>query len=165
MAAEADERRAGGVALALLLIAILPTNLKLLVDGARSGQARIPAGMLRGFEWIERNTPPDARAFTSMLVGQYCCRYALRHVHAAHLQVTVAPERKRAEAEEFFAAGTEDGRRREILRRSGCGWVAATPEQARALGEPAWLHRAHDAGALVIYRFPEPVAPPTLAGP
>jgi len=157
-----SEGRARRLALVLLLVAILPTNVMLLVHGARAQQARIPLGMLQGFEWIEANTPPDARVFTSMTVGQYCCRYALRHVSVGHLQVTVDPQGKQALAEEFFAPGTAQARRREILRESGCGWVAATPGQASALRGLSWLQAVHDTGALVIYRFPEAGAVPEL---
>ena len=154
--------RSRRLAMALLLVAILPTNVMLLVRGAGAEQARIPLGMVRGFEWIEANTAPDARVFTSMTVGQYCCRYALRHVFVGHLQVTVDPPGKQALAEEFFAVGTAEARRREILRASGCGWVAATPEQASALAGLPWLEEARNEGALVIYRFPEAGLVPEL---
>ncbi len=152
------------VARILLLLAILPTNLALLVNGARTEQARLPLAMVRGFEWIAANTPPDARIFTSMQVGQYLARYSMRHVFAGQLQTTVKPDARRALAAEFFAEGTAEARRREILRESGCGWVAAAREQARALEGLPWLEVAHDAGELRVFRFPEAGPPPVLRG-
>ena len=150
------------VALILLLFAILPTNLALLVYGARTEEARLPLGMVRGFEWIAANTPPDARIFAGMYVGQHLMRYAMRHVFAGQLQTTINPDARRALAWEFFAEGTDNARRREILRESGCGWVAADREQARALEGLTWLEEAHDAGELRIFRFPGAGPPPVL---
>ncbi len=150
------------LAMVLLLIAILPTNVKMLVDGAHSKAALIPRGGYNAFGWLAENTPADARIFTDMRVGQYCCRYALRHVHAGHLQVTVHPQRKQAMASEFFAEETDDARRRDILREAGCGWLAADRGQARVADRLPWLREVFDGGAMTIYRFVENPPPPQL---
>ena len=157
-----NRRRVVTVAMALLLAGILPTNIKLLVDGATTDAARIPRGWVEGFAWIRANTPEDARFFTTHRIGMFLARYALRHVHLGHLFVTVDLERKREMAERFFAPDVPDSERLEILRAAGCGWVAADARHAAALRRFDALQVAYDSGDLVIFRFPENPPPPPL---
>jgi hypothetical protein len=156
------ERRAIGVAMALLLVMILPTNLKLQYDSATTPMGRMPRGWLEAYEWLAEQTPDDARIFTSIRVGQYCARYALRHVYVGHVQVTVDAERKEDLAGEFFRITTAPERRAEILRGSGCGWLAATSGQEPAVKDMPGLEKAYDAGDMVIYRVPDAGPPPRL---
>ncbi len=151
-------------ALVLLLAAILPTNVKLLIDPAFTDEHCLPRPMVNGFEWIEANTPGDARIFCDMRVGQFACRYALRHVHAGHLQLTVEPDSKRESAREFFAPETAAERRREILREAGCGWVLATGPQLAVTESLPWLEEVFREGATGVYRFSESPPPPRLPG-
>jgi len=157
------ERGAIALAMALLLAGILPTNVKLLVDGALSDEPLIPPGWVAGFAWVTENTPPDARFFTSQRTGGLLARYALRHVHVGHWNLTVDVERKREMARRFFTADTPDAERLAILRASGCGWVAATAGQAAGLEGWDALKIAHDAGDLLVFRFRESPPPPRLS--
>ncbi len=155
-------RGVAALVMALLLAAILPTNIKLLADGAMTGRALIPRGWVEGLAWIERNTPAQARLFTSHRTGIFVARCTLRHVHLGHWNVTADVQRKRAMAERFFAPDTPDAERLAILRAAGCGWVAADARQAAAIAGTEGLELAHDARDLVIYRFPEDPPPPRL---
>lgn len=158
-----SHRGATVLALALVLLGILPTNVKLLVDQAGSALPVIPAGWLEGFAWIDAHTPPDARVFTGHRVGSFLTRYAQRHVHFGHWQLTIDATRKRAMAREFFAAETPDAERLEILRAAGCGWVAAVPEAARQVAGVEGLSVVYANSDLVILRLDDPPPPPRLA--
>jgi len=156
------ERRVLVLALALVLAGILPTNLKLLADGATDPEPRIPADWLRSFAWVDANTPPDARIFTHHVVGGFLARYALRHVHLGHWQLTIDVDRKREMSQRFFAPETPDTERLAILRASGCGWVAAPPRPAARLSGVEGLSVVFDAGGLLILRLDNPPPPPRL---
>ena len=47
-----------GLCLALLLACILPTNIKLLVDGALSESGSVPTGWMQAFEWLRATRRP-----------------------------------------------------------------------------------------------------------
>ena len=155
-------RGVAALVMGLLLAAILPTNIKLVADGAMTREALVPRGWVEGFAWVADNTPEDARLFTSHRTGVFLARYALRHVHHGHWNVTVHVERKRVMADRFFAPDTPDAERLAILRAAGCGWVAADAHQAAAIAGTEGLELAHDAGDLVILRFPKDPPPPPL---
>ncbi|MGD9494702.1 MAG: hypothetical protein AB7Y46_00200 [Armatimonadota bacterium] len=157
-----DDRRLAAFAMLLLGIAVLPTNAKLLVDLARTGNARIPQAWVEGFAWIERNTPADARFFTSHRTGIFLARYTLRHVYLGHQHLTLDAARKLASARRALAATTPAHERLAILRASGCGWVAANARQAEALRQLPGLEPVRDWGSLALFRIPDSAPPPTL---
>lgn len=156
-------RGATVLALVLVLLGILPTNVKLLVDEALTPEPRLPASWPAAFAWIEANTPSDARVFTGHRVGSFLTRYALRHVHYGHWQLTIDVRRKREMAQRFFAPDTPDAERLKLLRAAGCGWVAATPEAARWVAGIEGLSVAHKTDDLVILRLADPPPPPRPA--
>ena len=147
-----DERRARQVAMAALLVCILPTNIKLLADGFVAGQAVIPADWVGAFGWLAHNTAPEDCMLTSPLVGNHLAWMAVRPVYVGHTQQTIDFERKAGEVERFFDAHTSPARREELLAKTGCRWVIAHDSQRQAADELPDLQRVYGNATVSIYR-------------
>ena len=158
-----NRRHAVRLGLALVLIGILPTNLAIIGRGAVSDLARIPREAQEVFAWVEAQAPPDARFFTDLRTGQHCARYALRHVHLAHDDVTIHAAVKREMVEEFYDPDTSVARREEILREAGCGWVLSPGDRRmQAVEEMPSLRWVAGGDQLSVYRFAESPPPPEM---
>lgn len=155
-------RRAGALAMALLLVGVLPTSVKLLADSAVGKEPVIPRDWVRGFEWIERNTPRDARVMTDHPTGSFLARYALRHVHYGHWNLTVDVDRKERQAQRFYDPRTPAERRLEILREAGCDWVAVEGGQAGYLTATDGLDVAFASEEFAVLRFAGSPTPPQV---
>jgi hypothetical protein len=148
------ERTAQRACLAILLLLILPTNVKLLVDDSLSQEGVIPADWLRAFGWLRDNTQESARVMTPPLVGNFAARYAERRVYAGHRQQTIDYERKRETARRFFDPATPDAERFRILLASRCEFVAADAEHRPALAGWPPLQEVFSSAEMSVYCFP-----------
>jgi hypothetical protein len=129
-----NETRARRLGLALLLVCILPTNIKLIADGCVSSEAIIPADWVQAFEWIEATTPEDARLLAAPMTGNHAAVIAGRRVYVGHTQQTIDFAAKARAVALFFDADTPTQQRRDILIASGCGWVVAHDAQRNVTG-------------------------------
>jgi len=139
--------------LGLLLVFILPTNVKLLVDDALSQEGVIARDWLRGFDWLRTNTDSEARVMTPPRVGNFGGRYAERRVYVGHRQQTIDFERKWEIVRRFFEPATSHDQRRSIMIASGCGHVAADGERAAALMGWGDIEEVFASAEMTIYRF------------
>lgn len=152
------ERRAHRVCLVILLLLILPTNVKLLVDDSLSQEGAIPADWLRAFEWLRDNTQESARVMTPPLVGNFAARYADRHVYVGHHQQTIDFTNKHARARRFFDPTTPHPERLRILLTSRCQFVAADAEHRPALAGWPPLREVFSSPEMTVYSFSSAVA-------
>ena len=145
-----------GLCLALLLACILPTNIKLLVDGALSESGSVPTGWMQAFEWVRAHTPADTRLMTSDAVGNFAAPFALRRVYVGHAQQTIDHARKIEEARAFYNPDTPGAERLEILRKSGCDYVLADASQRAALQGWSALREVFRTPDMSVYRLALP---------
>jgi len=146
------QRRAGQVAMAALLVCILPTNIRLLADASVSREALIPTDWVEAFGWLAHNTAPQDCVLASPLVGNHLAWLAVRPVYVGHTQLTIDFERKAEQVERFFDARTPAARREKLLAESGCRWVMAQNSERQSADELPDLQRVYSNATVSIYR-------------
>jgi len=123
---------------AALLIVVIPTNLYLL--GWRFVELRrheysyfMYKDEVAAMQWLSSNANGNDVVLASLTTGQYIPALTGAHTFLAHWAQTVDYYGKTAMVDEFFAEGTEDTRRQEILKRYNVNYVLYGPAE-QALG-------------------------------
>lgn len=128
----------GSLVAAVLILAVLPTNLYLLawrfVDlGRYDYPFYLHRDEVTALEWLDANTPPDAVVLSSLTVGQYVPPLAGNTAFLAHWAQTVDYYDKWDRVARFFNADTPNGERAQTLRTFGVDYVFHGPAE-RSLG-------------------------------
>jgi hypothetical protein len=128
-------RRAAVIA---LVVIVLPTNLYLwtwrFVELRRHDYPYfLYNDEVAAFHWLEANAHPDDVVLSSITIGQYVPAMTGTHAFLAHWAQTVQYYDKTAMVNEFYAGGTDDARRAEILRQYRVKYVFYGPAE-QALG-------------------------------
>lgn len=153
---------------ALLLAAVLPTNLYLLawrfIDLRR---ADYPYYLYRSdaaaMECLAAHAAPDDVVLSAFETGHFLPGLTGTRAFLSNAVMTLDFNLRRAQVAEFFAAGTADAARQALLAENGVDYVYVSPLE-RALGgfDPAqapYLSRVFDSADTQIYR----VAPGSAA--
>jgi hypothetical protein len=145
---------------ALLILAVLPTNLYLLawrvVDLNRHTYPYyLHQDDLAAMAWLEAEAPADAVVLSSFTIGHYLPGLTGRRAYLSNAVMTLDFGRKRALAEAFFDAETPDAWRRDMMRAGGVRYLFYGPAEAAEAGyDPAdstLFHVAYNAGQTRIY--------------
>ncbi len=121
-----------------LVLIVLPTNVYLFlwrfVDlGRHSYPYYLYGEELTALAWLDARANPDDVTLSSLTVGQYVPALTGTHAFLGHWAQTVDFYGKSAMVDEFFAAGTGDARRQEILQQYGVDYIFYGPAE-RDLG-------------------------------
>ena len=147
-----------------VVLATLPTNLFLVLGhiglvSQRAPPAFHPATFVRAVDWLGRHTDPHETVLAAFRTGNYIPAHAGNRVFAGHGPETVDSEAKQEMLRRFFAAGTDDAFRRDLLRDSGIVYVFLGPYERKVGGfqaaEAAYLEPVYDEGGVAIYRVVE----------
>jgi hypothetical protein len=155
---KADGLKAGLAA--ALLIVVAPTNLYLL--GWRFVELRrhdysyyLFKDEVGAMQWLSSNAGGDDVVLGSETTGQYVPALTGAHAFLAHWAQTVDYYGKTAMVKEFFAAGTSDVRRQDILRQYSVDYVIYGPaEQALGSyspGDSAFLKEVFSSPKVKLY--------------
>jgi len=166
-------RRAAAVA---LVAVVLPTNLYLwawrFVDLRRHDYPYyLHADEIAALKWLDGNTHSDDVVLSSLTIGQYVPALTGTRAFLAHWAQTLDFYGKSRMVDEFFAPGTSDHRRQEILQQYSVDYIFYGPaEQALGGYDPGpsplfesvftspsvRVYRVKNAGAEVFVNWPTP---------
>jgi hypothetical protein len=121
-----------------LIVIILPTNLYLwawrFVDLSRHDYPYyLHKDEISALDWLDKNASPDSVVLSSLTIGQYIPAMTGTHAFLAHWAQTVDFYGKTDMVDEFFASGTSDARRQQILAQYRVSYVFYGPAE-EALG-------------------------------
>lgn len=127
------------IVLALVVLAVLPTNLYLLgwrvVDLRRHDYPYyLYRDEVAAFQWLKANTDPDAVVLSTLSVGHYLAGLSGNTAFLASGVQTSSFNHKRELVEDFFDAKVDDAQRRAMIDQYGLDYVLHSPE-AHALGD------------------------------
>jgi hypothetical protein len=144
---------------ALLLLAVIPTNVYLLawrfVDlGRHQHPYYLHRDEVAALRWLEENTSPDDVVLSGLDVGQYIPGVSGNRAFLAHWTMTVNFYDKRERAAAFFNPSTPDEERRDTLCRFGVRYVFYGTEEREAGGLPElpYLRAVFQAPQATVYR-------------
>jgi hypothetical protein len=146
---------------ALLLLAVIPTNLYLLawrfVDLNRhQSPYYLYRDEVAALEWLEANAAPEDVVLSGIEVGQYIPSIAGNRAFLAHWAMTADVYAKQEMVERFFAADTPDVERQAILRQFGVRYVFFGAEERGLGGQDLnglpYLQQVFDAERAAVYR-------------
>ena len=140
-------RRAGVITLVLM---VLPTNLYLwtwrFVDLRRHDYPYyLHTDEISALQWLEADGGPDDVVLSSLTIGQYVPALTGKRAFLAHWAQTLDFYGKSEMVDEFFAGGTSDERRAQIIGQYGVKYVFYGPVEQRASGgfepgaSPMWV--------------------------
>ena len=89
----------------------------------------ISADAAVGVSWLGTDTSPDSRILSAYTIGTLIPAYTGRRVFWGHELETPFLDQKRAEATQFFSAGTSDAERKATLQRYGITHVFYGPDE------------------------------------
>lgn len=126
-------------ATALLILAVIPTNVYLLawrfVDLNRHQHPYYLYGdEMEALRWLEANTSPEEVVLSGIEVGQYIPSVAGNRAFLAHWAMTAGVYNKQEMVRALFNASTPDEERQDILRRFDVRYIFYGSEE-RQLGE------------------------------
>lgn len=121
-----------------LIVIILPTNLYLwawrFVDLSRHDYPYyLHKDEISALNWLDKNASSDSVVLSSLTIGQYIPAMTGTHAFLAHWAQTVDFYGKTDMVNEFYAAGTSDARRQQILAQYWVSYVFYGPAE-KALG-------------------------------
>ncbi len=144
---------------ALLLLAVIPTNLYLLawrfVDlGRHQHPYYLHRDEMAALRWLEENTSPDDVVLSGLDVGQYIPSVSGNRAFLAHWAMTVNFYDKRERVAAFFNPSTPDEGRRDTLCRFGVRYVfyGMKEREAGELPELPYLRAVFQAPQAAVYR-------------
>lgn len=121
-----------------MVVVILPTNLYLwlwrFVDlGRHDYPYYLYNDEIAALAWLEANAEPDDVVLSSLTIGHYIPGLTGTHAFLAHWAQTLDFYGKSAMVEEFFAEGTDDACRQQILQQYNVDYIFYGPAE-QALG-------------------------------
>lgn len=154
----------GQWAAALILLAVLPTNLYLwswrFVELARHETPYyLETGYVKAMDWLRTNTAPEEVVLASLTVGQYVPAVSGNTAFLAHWANTVNFYDKEDRVAAFFTPSTATEARVETVRDYHVDYVLYGPaEQALGAFSPAgldWLSPVYQSGPVTVYKVLE----------
>jgi hypothetical protein len=146
---------------ALLLLAVLPTNLYLFawrfVDLHRyTYPFYLYRDEVSAMRWLELNTDPDQAVLSAFVTGHYIPGLAGNRAFLANAVMTIDFNHKREVVKDFFDPATSDAERRAIIQKYGIGYIFFGPAE-REVGayDPVtspWLTLAFSNSNVDVYR-------------
>jgi hypothetical protein len=162
--AELGQERLAHWVSALVLLAVLPTNLYLLawrfVDLQRHDYPfYLYQDEVAAMRWLESNTGPDQVVLSAFSPGHFIPGLAGNKAFLSNAVMTLDFNHKRGLVNEFFDSATPDAQRLEIVKKHNIQYIFFGPAE-RALGgyDPetsSWLSRAFSTPQVDIYRVEE----------
>jgi hypothetical protein len=146
----------------LLLAALLvPPPLWYAFHYAERPAAYVSDGQQAMWTYLAHNVPDGEVIFCARQDGQYIGAYALRPVFDGHWHLTPNDSKRHSLAEGFFRGTTSPERRQEILRTSGCTWIATSDQGAATVRSDPLLRQwiTFSDGDAVVARVPSTVLP------
>ena len=144
---------------ALLLLAVIPTNVYLLVWrfvdlGRHQHPYYLHRDEVAALRWLEENTSPDDVVLSGLDVGQYIPSVSGNRAFLAHWAMTVNFYDKRERVAAFFNPSTPDEGRRDTLCRFGVRYVfyGMKEREAGGLPELPYLRAVFQAPQAAVYR-------------
>jgi hypothetical protein len=144
-----------------LVLIVLPTNAYLLLWrffdlGRHDYPYYLHNEELAALTWLDTHANPDDVTLSSLTIGQYVPALTGTHAFLGHWAQTVDFYDKSAMVDEFFATGTNDARRQEILQQYSVDYVFYGPAE-RDLGNymlqsSPVLQRVYTASQVEIYQ-------------
>lgn len=121
-----------------IIVIILPTNIYLwtwrFVDLSRHDYPYyLNKDEISALNWLDKNASPDSVVLSSLTIGEYIPAMTGAHAFLAHWAQTVDFYGKTNMVNEFFASGTSDSRRQQILAQYHVNYVFYGPAE-KALG-------------------------------
>jgi len=121
-----------------IILIILPTNLYLwawrFVDLSRHDYPYyLNKDEISALNWLDKNASPDSVVLSSLTIGEFIPATTGAHAFLAHWAQTVDFYGKTNMVNEFFASGTSDSRRQQILAEYRVNYVFYGPAE-KALG-------------------------------
>jgi hypothetical protein len=146
---------------ALLLLAVLPTNLYLFawrfVDLHRyTYPFYLHRDEVSAMRWLELNADPDQVVLSAFVTGHYIPGLAGNRAFLANAVMTIDFNHKREVVKDFFDPATSDAARRAIIQKYGVGYIFFGPAE-REVGayDPVtspWLTLAFSNSNVDVYR-------------
>jgi hypothetical protein len=146
---------------ALLLLAILPTNLYLFawrfVDLHRyTYPFYLHRDEVSAMRWLELNADPDEVVLSAFVTGHYIPGLAGNRAFLANAVMTIDFNHKREIVEDFFDAATPDAERQAVVQKYGIRYIFFGPaEREGGAYDPVtspWLTLAFSNSNVDIYR-------------
>jgi hypothetical protein len=144
-------------AIALILLAMVPTNVLLLGSGslavlARAAPIFCDGGQVRALDWLATRATYDDLVLASYSTGNYIPARVGTRVFIGLGTETVHIEEKRALVKRFFDAATSDAWRAQFLREQRIAFVFAGPDDEFTLGSTNSLLPVYQAEGYIVYR-------------
>ena len=144
-------------ALALILLAMIPTNILLVGSGmlaiaARTAPIFRDSGEVRALDWLATRATYDDVILSSYEAGNYLPARVGARVYIGLGTETVRIEDKRVLMKQFFDPATPDGWRAQFLRDERITYVFATPAERFSPGSNRSLVLVYQAEDYAIYQ-------------
>ena len=144
-------------AIALILLAMIPTNVLLLASGTLAVLARAQpifrdGGEVRALDWLSTRATYDDVILSSYRVGNYLPARVGARVFIGLGTETANFQVKLALMKRFFDPATPDDWRAQLLREQHITYVFATPDEQFATGDARLLLPVYQSEEYTVYR-------------